>query len=250
MLLNSLGGWESPDSLSDERGGAIGVGGQGLGGGSLLLGLALAESLGGPLLVSDGSGPPGVEGGVAPGIGLGLTLVKSLWGPVAEGSASWVKAGTSQSAEGSVAVVAEGIGGPLAPPAVAVVSQTVSSLWGPLGVVGGVGVSLGGPLAKSASVAGGLESGGDDSGPAWVALGQDWSVPGVGLSVALADGVGKGAVAVVCNAELGQTGAGLMDESAAEGIGLSLTLAKSLWGPVAVGSTSWVKADAFSGGFI
>ena len=122
----------------------------------------------------------------------------------------------------------------------AVESQTVSSLWGPLGVVGGVGVS--GPLAQSASVAGGLESWGNDSGPAWVALGQDWSVPGVGLGVALADGVGEGAVAVVCDAELGQTGAGLMDESAAEGIGLSLTLAKSLWGPVAVGSTSWVKA--------
>jgi len=171
----------------------------------------------------------------------------------------------------------------------AVESQTVSSLWGPVAVAdGGLGIS--GPLAQSASVAGGLESWGNNSGPAWVALGQDWSVTvtvgvsisvalakalgrpvavgdtatvmsgdsasvsvsktgvsvSIGISRALANGMGEGTIAVVVDAE-SSVGAGLTDESTGtktQGISIGITLAiGTLWGPVAVGETSGVDAS-------
>ena len=80
---------------------------------------------------------------------------------------------------------------------------SVSTLWRSVRVRDGQGLSIGisRALAKTASVAGGLKSRGNNSGPSWVSLGQDWSIQGI-----------------------------------------SIALAKALWGPVAVGSTSWVKA--------
>ena len=58
------------------------------------------------------------------------------------------------------------------------VTKATKTLGRPLGVVGGLSIS--GPLAEAASVAGGLESGSDDSWPAGVGLQGSGGVPGVG----------------------------------------------------------------------
>jgi len=155
------------------------------------------------------------------------------------------------------------------------ISQTVSSLWGPVAVTdGGLGVS--GPLAQSASVAGGLESWGNNSGPAWVSLGEDWSISvaesvsisvalakalggpvgegdtatvvssdsasvsiaiaqAIGISRALANTMGECTVAVVGDAESG-VGASLLDVSTKTvSISIGITLVEALGGPLGVG---------------
>jgi len=95
-------------------------------------------------------------------------------------------------------------------------------------------------LAQSASVAGGLKSRGNNSRPAWVSLGQDWSMQGI--SITLANWMCKGTYAIVMNAK-GSVGTGLADEATgSQTKGISVTLAQALWGPVAVGGTSWVEA--------
>jgi len=155
------------------------------------------------------------------------------------------------------------------------ISQTVSSLWGPVAVTdGGLGIS--GPLAQSASVAGGLESWGNNSGPAWVSLGEDWSISvaesvsisvalakalggpvgegdtatvvssdsasvsiaiaqAIGISRALANTMGECTVAVVGDAESG-VGASLLDVSTKTvSISIGITLVEALGGPLGVG---------------
>jgi len=111
----------------------------------------------------------------------------------------------------------------------AVESQTVSSLWGPVAVAdGGLGVS--GPLAQSASVAGGLESWGNNAGPAWVTLGEDWSVSvaeSIGISVALAEALGgpvdKGGTATVVSSN--SASVSVAKTGIAQSIGISRALA-------------------------
>jgi len=95
----------------------------------------------------------------------------------------------------------------LAPVVSTAVSKTVGSLWGPVGVT-------------------------DSS---------------ISVSITLANGVGKGTVAIVVDAELGESGAGLTDESTGtktEGLGISITLVEALRGPLGIGgSESWVDGD-------
>jgi len=95
-------------------------------------------------------------------------------------------------------------------------------------------------LAKSASVAGGLESRGNNSGPAWVSLGQDWSIQGISiaLSKALWGPVAVGSTSWV------EAGTAKRSIKAIAKERLSVTLAQALWGPVAVGSTSWVDTGS------
>jgi len=95
----------------------------------------------------------------------------------------------------------------LAPVVSTAVSKTVGSLWGPVGVT-------------------------DSS---------------ISVSITLANGVGKGTVAIVVDAELGESGAGLTDESTGtktKGLGISITLVEALRGPLGIGgSESWVDGD-------
>jgi len=129
----------------------------------------------------------------------------------------------------------------------AVESQTVSSLWGPVAVAdGGLGVS--GPLAQSASVAGGLESWGNNSGPAWVALGQDWGVTvtvGVSISITLAKALGRpvaeGDTSGV-DAGTAESAEGSVAVAVTIGISISVALAKALGRPVAEGDTATVMS--------
>jgi len=129
----------------------------------------------------------------------------------------------------------------------AVESQTVSSLWGPVAVAdGGLGVS--GPLAQSASVAGGLESWGNNSGPAWVALGQDWGVTvtvGISISVALAKALGRpvaeGDTSGV-DAGTAESAEGSVAVAVTIGISISIALAKALGRPVGEGESATVMS--------
>jgi len=73
-----------------------------------------------------------------------------------------------------------------------------------------------------------------------ITVGSLWGPVGVtdsSISVTLANWVGKGTVAIVVDAKLDESGAGLTDESTStktKGIGISITLAKALWGPLGV----------------
>jgi len=109
------------------------------------------------------------------------------------------------------------------------ISKTISSLWGPVAVTdGGLGIS--GPLAQSASVAGGLESWGNNSGPAWVSLGEDWSISvaeSVSISVALAKALG-GPVGVGDTATVVSSDSTSVSVAIAQAIGISRALANTM----------------------
>ena len=187
-LLFALSGpldWVSKDSAADVGGSTAGVGGQSLR--VLLLGLTLAKALWGPVGVGDSAavvaGNSLAKAVVAPW--LGGALAKALWGPLGIRHTSWVS--------GDAKAVAKAVVAPWLSRALA------NSLWRPLGVgdsstrVSGdspaqtiavrgpcLGLGISRPLAQAASVAGGLESGSDDSGPAGVGLQGSGGVPGVG----------------------------------------------------------------------
>jgi len=174
---------------------------------------------------------------------VGFTLEQALWGPVAEGGASRVKSCTSQSPVWSVDQW---------------VSITLAqALWGPVAVGGTGGVK---PCATQSTVwsvnqwvsvtlldsLGSWETpdGLSNEGGATVGMGGEslfWLFAGFPLAY----WVGEGTNAIVMKSEDGKTGTGLVDESSgSQAEGVSVTLSKTLWGPVAVGDTGGVKPSA------
>jgi len=125
-------------------------------------------------------------------------------------------------------------------------APSVGTLWRSVGVRDGQRLSIGisRALAKTASIAGGFKSWGDNSRPAWVSLGEGWGKEGR-LSITLA----KPHTAV------GDTGGVSVDsgsntisiaKSISQGLGRPLAIS-TLWGSVAVrDGWSWVGSNAWS----
>jgi len=115
------------------------------------------------------------------------------------------------------------------------VSQTVGTLWGPVGVTdSSISITLANRVGKGTiAIVVDAELGESRAGLTDESTGTKTE----SISITLANGVGKGTVAVVVDAKLGEPGAGLTDESTStktESFSISITLAKALWGPLGV----------------
>merc|ERR550534_62550 len=122
-------------------------------------------------------------------------------------------------------------------------APSVGTLWRSVGVRDSQRLSIGRALAKTASIAGGFKSWGDNSRPAWVSLGEGWGKE-AGLSITLAKphtAVGNTSGVSV------DSGSNTISITQSVSQGLSRPLAISaLWGSVAVGDSSWVSGNTRS----
>merc|ERR1719431_70868 len=160
--------------------------------------------------------------------------VGSLWGPVAVGETVSISRPLAVSVDSKTVAVS--------------VSRTVGTLWGPVGVTDsslGISISLtlaktlGGPVAvRGAS--------GVKAGTAQSAAVEGSVAVSPGISRSLTDEVSEstGSVATISRVDTGltdeSTGAKTKTTVSVESISISvsITLAKTLWGSVAVGGTS------------